>query len=213
MKIYNIGITDDHVLFAEGLSNIISRNPDLRLSFVAASVPEMFSLLRQHPIDFLLLDINLPPYNGLELLTKIKEEYRGLKIMILSMYQPSDIGLNPANFKGDAYVLKISGKNILEEAIEGMKKGVLYLDPNIIVAHTFEDSFTQQLRLTKREKEIISLIAIGKTSKEIAEALFVAELTIKTHRKNIGKKLGTKNVADLISKMNGNVIDPQSDQS
>jgi DNA-binding NarL/FixJ family response regulator len=178
---------------------------------VAASVPEMFSLLRQHPIDFLLLDINLPPYNGLELLTKIKEEYRGLKIMILSMYQPSDIGLNLANFKGDAYVLKISGKNILEEALEGMKKGELYLDPNIIVAHTFEDSFTQQLRLTKREKEIISLIAIGKTSKEIAEALFVAELTIKTHRKNIGKKLGTKNVADLILKMNGNVSDSQSD--
>lgn len=211
MKTYNIGITDDHVLFAEGLSNIISGSSDLQLSFVAASAPEMFSLLRQHPIDFLLLDINLPPYNGLELLAKIKEEYRGLKIMILSMYQPSDIGLNLANFKGDAYVLKISGKNILEEALEGMKKGELYLDPNIIVAHTFEDSFTQQLRLTKREKEIISLIAIGKTSKEIAEALFVAELTIKTHRKNIGKKLGTKNVADLILKMNGNVVDPQSD--
>lgn len=129
--------------------------------------------------------------------------------MILSMYQPSDIGLNLVNFKGDAYVLKISGKNILEEAFEGMKKGVLYLDPNIIVAHTFEDSFTQQLRLTKREKEIISLIAIGKTSKEIAETLFVAELTIKTHRKNIGKKLGTKNVANLISKMSGNTVDPQ----
>jgi DNA-binding NarL/FixJ family response regulator len=209
MKTYNIGITDDHVLFAEGLSNIISGSSDLQLSFVAASVPEMFSLLRQHPIDFLLLDINLPPYNGLELLTKIKEEYRGLKIMILSMYQPSDIGLNLANFKGDAYVLKISGKNILEEAFEGMKKGVLYLDPNIIVAHTFEDSFTQQLRLTKREKEIISLIAIGKTSKEIAEALFVAELTIKTHRKNIGKKLGTKNVANLISKIGGSALDPQ----
>lgn len=127
------------------------------------------------------------------------------------MYQPSDIGLNLANFKGDAYVLKISGKNILEEALEGMKKGVLYLDPNIIVAHTFEDAFTQQLRLTKREKEIISLIAIGKTSKEIAEVLFVAELTIKTHRKNIGKKLGTKNVANLISKMSGNAIDPQTD--
>ncbi|SHF85537.1 LuxR C-terminal-related transcriptional regulator [Pedobacter caeni] len=210
MKTYNIGITDDHVLFAEGLSNIISGNPDLQLAFVAASVPEMFSLLRHHPIDFLLLDINLPPYNGLELLTRIKEEYKTLKIMILSMYQPSDIGLNLANFKGDAYVLKISGKNILEEAIEGMKKGVLYLDPNIITLHTFEDSFTQQLRLTKREKEIISLIAIGKTSKEIAEALFVAELTIKTHRKNIGKKLGTKNVANLISKMNGNAIDPQT---
>jgi len=204
MKTYRIGITDDHLLFAEGISNMISGSPGLQLDFVAGSATEMFSLLRQHPVDFLLLDINLPPYNGLELLDKIKEEYRGIKIMILSMYQPADIGLDIAGFKGDAYVLKISGKNILEEALEGMKNGELYWDPNIVKARAQEDSFTQQLRLTKREKEIISLISVGKTSKEIADLLFVCELTIKTHRKNIRKKLGIRNVANLMSKMTNN---------
>jgi DNA-binding NarL/FixJ family response regulator len=200
MKTYNIGITDDHVLFAEGISNMVANRPDLNLAFIAASVTEMFSLMGQHPIDFLLLDINLPPYNGLELIDRLKQENKDLKIMILSMYQPSDIGLDMAGFKGDAYVLKISGKHILEDAFEHMKKGALYLDPNIIEAQVFADSFTRQLKLTRREKEIISLIAIGKTSKEIASLLFLSELTIKTHRKNISEKLGSKNVATLISK-------------
>lgn len=200
MKIYNIGITDDHLLFAQGISNIIAGRPDLHLSFIASSAEEMFSLLKQQPVDFLLLDINLPPVNGLELMTELKVTYKDLKIMILSMYQPTDIGLNIKNFKGDAYVLKISGKDILEAAFDDMKRAVQYLDPNIIVPADYEDSFTKQLRLSKREKEIISLIALGKTSKEIAAMLFLSELTIKTHRKNIGEKLGTKNVADLISK-------------
>jgi DNA-binding CsgD family transcriptional regulator len=62
-----------------------------------------------------------------------------------------------------------------------------------------EDDFTAQLKLTKREKEIISLIAEGKSTKEIADTLFLSELTIKTHRKNISKKLGTKGVGDLVS--------------
>lgn len=200
MKTYNIGITDDHVLFAEGISNIVANRSDLNLSFIAASVTEMFSLMVQHPIDFLLLDINLPPHNGLELIDRLKQENKDLKIMILSMYQPSDINLDMAGFKGDAYVLKISGKNILEDALEHMKNGMLYLDPNIIETQVLTDSFTKQLKLTKREKEIISLIALGKTSKEIAALLFLSELTIKTHRKNISEKLGSKNVATLISK-------------
>ncbi|WP_316838991.1 response regulator transcription factor [Pedobacter gandavensis] len=200
MKTYSIGITDDHLLFAQGISNLIANRPDLNLTFVAASVPEMFDYLAQQPVDFLLLDINLPPHNGLDLLTQLKHEHKKMKIMILSMYQPADIGLDLTNFKGDAYVLKISGKDILEAAFDAMSKGIQYFDPNIILKQTQEDAFTQQLRLTKREKEIISLIALGKTSKEIAGMLFLSELTIKTHRKNISEKLGTKNVVDLLAK-------------
>ena len=201
MKKYSIGITDDHLLFAEGISNMIANRADLNLSFVAATVPEMLAFLAQTPVDFLLLDVNLPPFNGLELLTELKQQYREMKIMILSMYQPADISLDLMTFKGDAYVLKISGKHILEEAFDAMSKGIIYLDPNIISKKTQEDAFTQQLRLTKREKEIISLIAAGKTSKEIAGLLFLSELTIKTHRKNISEKLGTNNVANLLSKL------------
>lgn len=200
MKKYKIAITDDHLLFAEGISNLIVSKPDMELAFIAASAPEMFLLLQQHAVDFLILDINLPPYNGLALISQLKEEYKQLKIMILSMYQPTDIGLELSGFKGDAYVLKISGKHILEAAIESMKESKPYFDPNIEIIEPVKDSFTAQLKLTKREKEIISFIALGKSTKEIATQLFLSELTIKTHRKNISEKLGSKGIADFISK-------------
>lgn len=200
MKIYKIGVTDDHVLFAEGISNIIANKTDMELSFIASSAPELFELLKIHSIDFLLLDINLPPFNGIEILRQLKKEQPILKIMILSMYQPIDIGITVDNFKGDAYVLKISGKHVLEAALESMKADKQYFDPNILTINPVQDSFTNQLKLSKREKEIISLIAMGKTSKEIAGLLFLSELTVKTHRKNISEKLGSKGMADLLSK-------------
>jgi DNA-binding NarL/FixJ family response regulator len=200
MKKYKIGVVDDHLLFAEGISNIISTKTNMELAFVTGSVPEMNELLQLQPIDFLLLDVNLPPYNGIELLKQLKQDYKELKVMILSMYQPADIKLDMDNFKGDAYVLKISGKHILDEALDSMVNGLQYIDPNILVQVPIQDSFTTQLKLSKREKEIISLIASGKTSKEIAAMLFLSELTIKTHRKNISEKLGTSGMADLISK-------------
>ncbi len=202
MKKIKIGIIDDHVLFAEGISNIITNNPLYELAFITNSVDELHRLISSNNIDILLLDINIPPHNGIEMISQLKSFYHNLKIMALTMYQPSDIGLKILQFKGDAYVLKISGKHILEEALLQLTKNERYLDPNIIVNIPIEDNFANNLKLTKREKEIIALIADGKTSKEIAAQLYLSELTIKTHRKNISEKLGSKGVADLISKTN-----------
>ncbi len=202
MKKVKIGIIDDHVLFAEGISNIITNNPLYELAFITNSVDELHRLISSNHIDILLLDINIPPHNGIEMISQLKSFYHNLKIMVLTMYQPSDIGLKILQFKGDAYVLKISGKHILEEALLQLTKNERYLDPNIIVNIPIEDNFANNLKLTKREKEIIALIADGKTSKEIAAQLYLSELTIKTHRKNISEKLGSKGVADLISKTN-----------
>lgn len=202
MKKVKIGIIDDHVLFAEGISNIITNNPLYELAFITNSVDELHRLISSNHIDILLLDINIPPHNGIEMISQLKSFYHNLKIMALTMYQPSDIGLKILQFKGDAYVLKISGKHILEEALLQLTKNERYLDPNIIVNIPIEDNFANNLKLTKREKEIIALIADGKTSKEIAAQLYLSELTIKTHRKNISEKLGSKGVADLISKTN-----------
>jgi DNA-binding CsgD family transcriptional regulator len=88
----------------------------------------------------------------------------------------------------------------LEEALDSMKNNKVYFDPNIIINKPIVDTFTAQLKLTKREKEIISLIALGKSTRDIAEQLFLSELTIKTHRKNISEKLGSKGVGDFVSK-------------
>lgn len=202
MKKFKIGIVEDHLLFAEGISNLLLHHHKLQVAFISSSVNELFDRLGKEEIDLLILDINLPPYNGLDLINKIKKENKGLKIMILTMYQPIDIRLNMENFQGDAYVLKISGKQILEDAIMHIIDNQPYFDPNIIDYTLLASSSEQKLKLTKREKEIVKLIAEGKTTKEIASLLFLSELTIKTHRKNISEKLDSKGLADMISKSN-----------
>lgn len=200
MKIYNIALVDDHLLFAEGIGNMLSGKPELNISFITSSVTEMFELLKRESIDILLLDINMPPFNGRDLIPRLKTEYPNMKIMILTMYQPMDIGLNIKDFKGDAYVLKISGKQILEEAFSHLINQQIYIDPNIVVPLENADTNKQKVKLTKREIEIVRLIVSGKTTKDIAQELYLSELTIKTHRKNISEKMDSKGLADLIAK-------------
>ncbi len=200
MKIYNIALVDDHLLFAEGIGNMLSGKPEFNVSFITSSVTEMFELLKRDSIDILLLDINMPPFNGRALIPRLKTEYPNIKIMILTMYQPMDIGLDIKEFNGDAYVLKISGKQILEEALSHLMNQQSYIDPNIVVPVENADTNKQKVKLTKREIEIVRLIVSGKTTKDIAQELYLSELTIKTHRKNISEKMDSKGLADLIAK-------------
>lgn len=200
MKKYNIGLVDDHLLFAEGIGNMLLSKPELHISFITSSITEMFDLLKHKSLDILLLDINMPPFNGRDLIPRLKTEFPKMKIMILTMYQPMDIGLDIKNFEGDAYVLKISGKQILEEAFSHLINQQNYIDPNIIIPSANAVISKQKIKLTKREIEIVRLIVSGKTTKEIAQELYLSELTIKTHRKNISEKMDSKGLADLIAK-------------
>lgn len=200
MNKINIGLVDDHLLFAEGIGNMLTGKTELNISFITSSVNEMFDFLLQHNIDILLLDINMPPYNGITLIPKLKKEYPNMKIMVLTMYQPMDIGLDIKQFTGDAYVLKISGKQILEDAFRHLMNNQNYVDPNIVIYTAKPDINNQKVKLTKREIEIVRLIVAGKTTKDIAQELYLSELTIKTHRKNISEKMDSKGLADLIAK-------------
>jgi len=200
MKVYRVGIADDHLLFAEGISNIIQQQPTLELAFITGDGKNLAAMIAQHAIDILLLDIKIPPFDGLALLPAIKAQFPQLKVMMISMYQPTDIQLDVKQFIGDAYVLKISGREILEDALHALVNNQQYFDPNIVYKKKSTEHISEELKLTKREKEIIALIAAGKTSKEIASQLYLSELTVKTHRKNISEKLGTKSIADLLTK-------------
>ncbi len=198
--IFYIAIVDDHRLFADGLANLIRDDKSLKLAFTATNADEMWKQLSQHAVDILLLDVNLPPHNGLKLLEEVKAHYPSTKVMILSMYQPADIRLSVQQFNGDAYVLKTSGQEVLEYGIACLKEGKKFLDPGIVAREQSQDLFTTQLKLTRREKEIITLIAAGKNNREIAAELYLSELTIQTHRRNISEKLGAKGMAALIYK-------------
>jgi DNA-binding NarL/FixJ family response regulator len=204
MKSFNIAIIDDHLLFAEGIGRIVTELPFCKLSWIQSDTNGLSQKINTANVDLLILDINISPQeNGLDVLHKLKQTHPALKIMLLSMYQPMDIGLDLSQFKGDGYVLKTSGKTILENALKQvLMNEKIFVDPNVQDSMSIRDQFTNNLRLTKREKEIIELLAQGKKNKEIAMHLFLSEHTVKTHRKNIAEKLGSDGLNELIFQNN-----------
>jgi DNA-binding NarL/FixJ family response regulator len=206
MKRHKVAIVDDHLLFAEGIGRMVSEMPFCELSWIQPNAQKISERIKKTKVDLLILDINISTTeNGLEIATRLIQIHPKLKIMFLSMYQPIDIGLSIAQLNGAAYVLKTSGKIILENALKSILiNDQSFIDPNVQSTPTIRDNFTDGLRLTKREKEIIELLSHGMKNKEIAQQLFLSEHTVKTHRKNIVEKLGAEGVNDLIYKSGSN---------
>lgn len=194
-------LVDDHPFFSEGLINALRPHPEYVVINSVQSGDEVMSAVRTNEPDILILDINLPGTNGLELLPLLKQKYPQLKIMLLSMYMPADIRLDPEKQPIDAYVLKNSGTDILLAALEHVTAGERFFDPNIkSTNHHANDNFSRKLKLSSREQEILQLLKDGYSNKEISKKLFLSELTVKTHRKNIMTKMGARNIADLLRK-------------
>jgi two-component system secretion response regulator SsrB len=194
-------LVDDHPFFAEGLINALRPHPEYIVVSSIHSGSEVMAAVRTNDPDVLILDINLPGINGLELLPDLKQKYPQLKIMLLSMYMPADIRLDPEKQPIDAYVLKNSGTDILLAALEQVTAGERFFDPNIqSTNHHANDNFSRKLKLSSREQEILQLLKDGYSNKEISQKLFLSELTVKTHRKNIMTKMGARNIADLLRK-------------
>lgn len=194
-------LVDDHPFFSEGLTNALRADPSYQVVASVQSGEEVIAAIRTHEPDMLVLDINLPGKNGLELLPELKQKFPSLKIMILSMYMPADIRLHPEKEPIDAYVLKNSGTDILLAALDTMRNNERFFDPNIqSTNHHSSDDFSRKLKLSSREIEILQLLKDGYSNKEIAQKLFLSELTVKTHRKNIMSKMGARNIADLLRK-------------
>lgn len=199
MKHLRTGIVDDHPLFVEGLSAILTNYPRIEVVFRSDNGSSLMDYLGSATLDLLFLDVNLGSENGIELANRLKNSYPSLRIIILTTHQPADIGLDMADFRGDAFMLKISGRKVLEEAIEHVISQRSYMDPNLIISSDLPRD--NPFRLTKREAEIIELIRKGLTTRQIADKLFLSELTIKTHRRNISEKLDSHNVADMLNKI------------
>jgi DNA-binding NarL/FixJ family response regulator len=201
MRKIKIGILDDHLLFSEAISDILKAKLIYDICFVTNSVEVTLSQIAMHKIDLIILDINIPPYNGLELIPKFKEICPDIRVLILTMYQPCDINLDLETFIGDGYMLKTSGKSVLDESISAILKGDKFIDPEVIKIDNERTKNLKNSTLSKREIQIAKLIVEGKTTKEISTELFISELTIKTHRKNIAEKLKTNGITDFINKV------------
>jgi DNA-binding NarL/FixJ family response regulator len=191
-------IIDDHQMIIEGIHSLLQDESDIEWLGSAKSPDELLSFLRKRQPDILLMDINLPQKSGLDLCKEVKEKYPAIYIIGLSTSdQPSVIRKMREN-GASGYLLKDASKKEIIEALKQVNKGKEYV--NFSVATALKRNAPNNLlpALTKREKQILELIAEGQTNHEIADALFLNVTTIDSHRKNMLTKFNVKNTAALI---------------
>ncbi len=202
---YNIILAEDHVLVREGIKKIIEGIPGLEVVGEVGDGAELLELLPGQAVDMVILDISMPSLSGIEATRGIKQAYPAVKVLILTMHKKKEY-LNNAIAAGvDGYLLKEDAPKELLNAIEKIRQGMIYVSPlltgdlaNLYVQSRRQDEAEPAASLSPREIEIITLIAEGKSSKEIAALLFLSFRTIQNHRAKIMKKLNLKKNTDLV---------------
>lgn len=200
-QVIKLLLADDHPMFLEGVKNALQKFEHLQVVAECNDGDAVEKYISQHPVDVAVLDVNMPGKNGLVLSKFIRKEFPHTKVVLLTMYHPAALATENLHAPfTNGYVLKNSGSQVLCEAIEAAHAGNTYLDPKLKESIHLPSAavLPSDVKLSSREKEIIKLILQGKGNREMAEQLFISELTIKTHRRNIYTKLEVKNVAELI---------------
>ncbi|MFT3979122.1 MAG: response regulator transcription factor [Ferruginibacter sp.] len=196
MKKISVFIVDDHYMVIEGIRSLLQHEDGIEWTGHATSAESCLAFLKNRQPDVVLMDINLPDTSGIELCKKVKELYPKVMILGLSTFnQFSFIEKMIAN-GASGYALKNADKAELLEAIRLISKGKTYLSHE--ASQTLRKPKEAGVILTRREKEILELIAEGKTNTEIANELFISVNTVDTHRKNLLAKFDAKNTANLV---------------
>ncbi len=191
-------IVDDHYMVIEGIRSLLQNETAIEWMGHATNAASCLAFLQKQKPDVLLMDINLPDTSGIDLCREVKEKYPAIYILGLSTFnQQSFIEKMIAN-GASGYVIKNATQQELMEAIQTVVKGKQYLSFDAAVALRKPDTENNIPVITRREKEVLGLIAEGLTNNEIALRLFISNTTVDTHRKNILLKLGAKNTASLI---------------
>lgn len=192
-----IVIVDDHPMVIEGLKSLLSAYNTLTVMHTFTKGNEAYDFLQNGACDIILLDINLPDINGIELCGKLKSRNPDVKILGMSTYNDASLIRQMIHKGAKGYLLKNASSDDLLEAIEQVYEGKTYFSAEVqsILA---ESSLKDIPNLTRREKEILRMIATGETTQQIADKLFVSPLTIETHRRNLMQKFNVNNAPALI---------------
>lgn len=205
MSSYRIILADDHAMLREGIKRIINETEGMQVVAEASDGLELLKLLKQNPVDMVILDINMPRLRGIEAAQEIRKSHPQIKTLILSMYKKKEYLHLALSAGAKGYLLKENTGSELIHAIDVIRHGKTYLSP--LLLKDLPDDLIGICRgnarlnndpLTPRERQILKLIAEGKTSREIAELLFISIHTVNNHRKNIKKKLKVRKNVDLI---------------
>jgi two-component system, NarL family, response regulator DegU len=199
-------IADDHTLFREGLKKLLSFEKDILVVGEAQRSDEVVKVVERTKPDVLLLDLRMPQGDPVQILLEAKERSPATKALILTAYAEEESIMNTAKSGARGYLLKSADCAILKQAIKKVHNGGVWVDKEITLAETFEEIALGQMEpvlanhnddamesLTRRELEILRLVAEGMTNEEIGKKIFISEKTVKTHLTNIFDKLKVNN--------------------
>ncbi|NCA86252.1 MAG: response regulator transcription factor [Clostridia bacterium] len=200
-------VIDDHQLIIDGLKLIFEVEQNIVFAGGANNMEEALNFLSKNQVDVVLADISMPGHSGIEVTKKIKEIYPEIQVLALTMHE--DIAMISAMIEAGAsgYLLKRANMNEVVEAIHTVAKKKKYLggevqailmDDLIHREPTEATAKSNSGELTRREKEILNLVAKEFNNEEIANKLFISERTVETHRRNIFTKTNTKSIVGLI---------------
>ncbi|WP_178989577.1 response regulator [Winogradskyella schleiferi] len=202
MKI-KIAITDDHVMVLKGIETMLGNTSEVTIIASYTNAQETTEGLKKAIPDVLLLDINLPDINGIDLSKKLLKRYPELKIIALTNFE--DISFVKRMLKNGVhgYLLKNTDKVELIEALKSVLSGNLYIQKSIndkllMQMSSLSTNNGLEIKLTRREHDVLVGISEELTTKQISEKLFISPKTVETHRMNIMSKLGAKNSVGII---------------
>lgn len=197
-------LADDHKLFRDALRPMLNRLPDLEVVGEASDGIEAFRAIRELKPDIALLDISMPGVNGIEMTRQIAAQVKETTVIILSMHADRRFVIEALKAGAQAYVLKESSIDELYAAIQAIRNKRIYLSPVLSdkILRDYVDSLDSKEQtvyelLSNREREVLQLLAEGRSTKEIAQQLHLSIKTIETHRAQIKLKLNLQSIAEL----------------
>ena len=200
-----IAIAEDHQMLIDGIKSFFEYDEDMNIIGTVNNGEDLVKLVSLKQPKLVITDIRMPKMDGIEATKRIKKQFPHIRVLAMTMFDQPNAIKQMLDAGATGYILKNSGIKMLSEAIVTVASGETFFDPN--VAFNFMNEYinenvtigkSDKIVLSNREKEILNLIATGKTSKEIADTLFIAKTTVDTHRKNMIRKLDLSSGNELV---------------
>ena len=193
----SIALVDDHPIFLSGLQQLIKKQPDFELIGVAESIEDLENLLEQAQPQVILMDVELPEGDGISATAFVRKKSPETKVVILTGFDNPDLIFRALKVGAVGYLLKNTRSKEILDTLRKVAAGEVFLNPDLASKFLREfqrDQEVEELRrlvqtLTRREEEVLRLVATGASNKEISQQLFISELTVKMHLASIFRKL------------------------
>lgn len=219
MKRARILIADDHQMVRKGITTLLGDTPEFSVVGEAKTGLAVLQFLQENEVDIVLMDIMMPEMNGIEATKQITANHKNVKVLAISMYDEYDYIQSILKAGAFGYILKDADKEELIMAIKKLLEGKNYYSDKVLSKITSKVAYERKAEegkipyeptLTKRELEVIRLVAKEFTNQEIADLLNVSNRTVDTHKRNLLKKLKVKNVVGLVKyAFKHNLIEPK----